>query len=579
MQDLIDRLEVATSEQDVLYVLVVLHQMKESGSLKQAINSPHSWKRQTALESIDSLPSQLSTLHRLIAQILLLRGARYDVEKGRNEELKDLVTKWEQGECEKAVNAQHLLSLDLETAADWIDGNLPLPPNSESLTGEGPLPAPPSNRVAATETENSPPTSTLLQLSPTCLNLGPPPKSSSPEASRTSSVSIAQASSRGLTSNLTSIATSLSPRSSGRAEEAEKDEPPELSDEQPVTLYLSNLPRNVTLLELLQLFDDINVQVLDLRIRSKASTVFKNSRVFFAFVSVKGTDEQHSIKSLDERIVQGNRISCSGSMPKANQPRPASSHTSFPPPSARLSTQLRHSSERSRSSSPRRVKNEEEDVQHPSTVVRARRDSNFSRHLDRESTYSDQEPSLTRLHLGGLPETGDPMKSRAFVEQLFAEIGVEIFDISTGFKDFAFVGVRSERAEYCRKQLYQKRLAEGSSLRCEIRAFGPSYRSNRSLLLHETRPIVSRVPPLPIDALDILVAPLPLSIFLLAAATLFVVAIHRLLRRLTSLTSVLAIITNDTLATHTKWTISILSKLKTPRKFLEEERRKRKTSE
>jgi len=39
-QGLVNRLVVCTEEQDVLWVLVMLEQMKESGCLHQAINAP-----------------------------------------------------------------------------------------------------------------------------------------------------------------------------------------------------------------------------------------------------------------------------------------------------------------------------------------------------------------------------------------------------------------------------------------------------------------------------------------------------------------------------------------------------------
>jgi len=39
MQDLVDRLVVVVEEQDVLFTLVVLQEMKETGCLEQAINA------------------------------------------------------------------------------------------------------------------------------------------------------------------------------------------------------------------------------------------------------------------------------------------------------------------------------------------------------------------------------------------------------------------------------------------------------------------------------------------------------------------------------------------------------------
>ncbi|GAA5909232.1 uncharacterized protein JCM6883_005813 [Sporobolomyces salmoneus] len=529
MQDLIDRLEVATSEQDVLYVLVVLHQRKESGSPAQAINSPHSWKRQTALESIDSLPSQLSTLHRLIAQLLLLQGARYDLEKGKNEDLRELVAKWEQGEREEALDAEHLLTLDLEAAANWIDSNLPIPPKFDALTGEGPLPAPPSDCFAPTATETSPPThiSSKDSLPPSSLGqvqLPLPQESCSME--EIASISMQQSDSDDLTLTFDTPGKTPSPRSNEgeeveeevEREEREKGEEqekiPNTAGDRLVQLHLNGLPVNFTLDRLKELFAGIDVPITDPQVLSRRSP----SRPY-AFVTVKASDAKHTMDSLHYKIVDEYKITCchADSQPDGTStslsrsslalplppkcpwrdpssptlvPRSRTTTTDYRPPSYRLSPDPSDTllplprrpppqrySRRSRSSSPRRIQKEEDrDIHRPAIVTEARQKSRFSSSGPRkESTRFKTKPAFTKLALTGLPLYFDPDKSRNKVEELFAEIGVEPFDITTGYKDFAFLGVKSEQAEYCCDRLSGKRLTGGTILRCRIQPSETSF--------------------------------------------------------------------------------------------------------
>ncbi|GAA5974897.1 hypothetical protein JCM5350_004491 [Sporobolomyces pararoseus] len=149
-QDLTDRLQVATAESDVVFVIVWLSQMREQNCLEPAINSPHSWKGCTALATL--LRSEWNSLRKITLELLLLSGADSQLQEAidlameeKNVEALGTLLFWEKGgkEKETATNARQLLELSLKEAADWIDLNLPQAPNFESFTGLNPLPSPP----------------------------------------------------------------------------------------------------------------------------------------------------------------------------------------------------------------------------------------------------------------------------------------------------------------------------------------------------------------------------------------------------------------------------------------------------
>ncbi|GAA5825599.1 hypothetical protein JCM5353_007500 [Sporobolomyces roseus] len=156
-QDLTDRLVIATQEQDVLYVLHWLEEMREENCLEEAINNKHSWKGCSALGSIIKTP--FTQLRRLILEILLLGGAdvrsRDVIElamQERNLDVLKILLTWEKSEKDEANDAKYLLSLIPEEAADWIDKNLPPPPNPDFLTGcNDPSPNPSSLSTSAIE--------------------------------------------------------------------------------------------------------------------------------------------------------------------------------------------------------------------------------------------------------------------------------------------------------------------------------------------------------------------------------------------------------------------------------------------
>ncbi|GAA5825603.1 hypothetical protein JCM5353_007502 [Sporobolomyces roseus] len=139
-QGLTDRLVVAAEEQDVLYVLHWLGEMRLENCLEQAIDGKHSWKGYSALEFFTKSP--LSQLRRIILELLLLAGAKNTTEQPfgsgltqRNTEVLEIVMNWKKGGEDEAIDTKHLASLSLPEAANFIDLNLPLPPNPEALTG------------------------------------------------------------------------------------------------------------------------------------------------------------------------------------------------------------------------------------------------------------------------------------------------------------------------------------------------------------------------------------------------------------------------------------------------------------
>ncbi|GAA6017562.1 hypothetical protein JCM11491_005283 [Sporobolomyces phaffii] len=146
-QELTDRLVVATEEQDCLYVLYWLQEMTQLDSRDQAINAEHSWKHCSALTTV--VGSSWSTLNKTNLELLLLCGAEptkrivdHAMER-ENWGALQIILDWTKGGNEEAKAAAHLLSLDIEDAADWIDRNLPPPPNARNLTGCGELPSAP----------------------------------------------------------------------------------------------------------------------------------------------------------------------------------------------------------------------------------------------------------------------------------------------------------------------------------------------------------------------------------------------------------------------------------------------------
>ncbi|GAA5939060.1 hypothetical protein JCM10213_006017 [Rhodosporidiobolus nylandii] len=145
-------LATAAAEQDVLYTVYWLRQLRDRGLLwrctKRGIEGALVGRGEgdaypTALEAVAT--AKRSTLRNFILLLLLfnLEGSgkgwplRVDTS-GWQEWAQKIVEKWEykwRG-CEMAQHALSLLRMETdEEVADWIDANLPSPPNPEGLTG------------------------------------------------------------------------------------------------------------------------------------------------------------------------------------------------------------------------------------------------------------------------------------------------------------------------------------------------------------------------------------------------------------------------------------------------------------
>ncbi|GAA5948584.1 hypothetical protein JCM3765_004935 [Sporobolomyces pararoseus] len=163
IQALGDRLVVAVEEQDVLFTLFWINEMKEQGVTEQAIVAKHSSKGHSALLSLTG--SVLSPLRKIIIEILLLSGAEVQlkeaVEVGTRKEnwsFLSVLLDWTKGGREEAKHARQLLLVPVEEAALWIDDNLPSPPNPRNLTGYVEIPPPPTPDASAPSSSSSGPT-------------------------------------------------------------------------------------------------------------------------------------------------------------------------------------------------------------------------------------------------------------------------------------------------------------------------------------------------------------------------------------------------------------------------------------
>ncbi|GAA5966794.1 hypothetical protein JCM3765_004271 [Sporobolomyces pararoseus] len=324
LQDVVDRLVVVTEEQDVLYTLVVLGQMNELGFPLQALEGRHSWKGYSAWEVIIRT-SKLSILHRLIAQILLLAGVRCgieDVQDFTNQELRDLLLNWEKSGRGDARDAQLLLSLEINDAADWIDENLPLPPDSDKLTGNGPLPLPPTTYIPsvnyhakASQLEDTgrtplsdssrPPFPKESTLDPTWTSEGSstplllPLLEGSPSELRRESVSSSRSS---LVSTRSPIFESLPNFLSPTAQQISLSQTP--SEKTRITLHIAGLRKGFTEGELVDLFLRINVQVENPRLVFRAS-----DSTTMGFVEVKTSDNPAShVVFAPEALFDGRKL-------------------------------------------------------------------------------------------------------------------------------------------------------------------------------------------------------------------------------------------------------------------------------
>ncbi|GAA5835992.1 hypothetical protein JCM11251_006621 [Rhodosporidiobolus azoricus] len=200
VQELVDYLVVATAEEDVLYVVYWLRQLKERGLLWKtgercsAIETKHSWRKQSALETLTSQPR--SDIRQFILFLFLFNLETVD-PKGKVTLDVEVEQMWAKKIVEKWAYKWRAASLDAldvlrkstdEEDADWVDANFPLSPDSDDLfTGCGPLPAPPFSAVkheASPESLNADPTQHRISPAPAALPVtnSPLPSSLAPRS-------------------------------------------------------------------------------------------------------------------------------------------------------------------------------------------------------------------------------------------------------------------------------------------------------------------------------------------------------------------------------------------------------------
>ncbi|GAA5988495.1 hypothetical protein JCM5350_005213 [Sporobolomyces pararoseus] len=438
IQHLVDRLVVATEEQDVLWVLVTIGEMKELNCLEMAIDATHSWKGYSPLESIARL-SSLSVLHKHIAQLLLLSGAHQTLEEGEeidNAEAQAMILTWES----IAQNAHKLLSIDISEAADWIDLNLPPPPNPENLTGEGPLPAPPTALLtSAAEKED---VSSSIASSDKPLH-----QHSSNSTTETSFNSLPRQGSQ--YSQLSSY-----PYNDKTAE-----------------LYFTNLPPDITSREVDALFAQNGVKVGNLRFRS-------GRQQLFGFAEVQLCDVEYSVECLNKVSVRGYDLICqvanSSAPHKARRSPSSSSSATLPFNSTYDRFTLSHTSNLAKSATHTTAyKVKEEEV--PSNNL-----SSFSAELPQiPSISSVRANSTSTLHLVPLPSCYED----SHVHKLFVKIGVvplRIFVRRKAQRSFAFVDVEPSQARYCINTLHLQTAIDGHLLNCSTSKARDSSRPSSS---------------------------------------------------------------------------------------------------
>ncbi|GAA5823943.1 hypothetical protein JCM5353_007345 [Sporobolomyces roseus] len=147
LQDLVDYLHTAVSENDLLFVHYWLKELEQRGGKgKQAIQTgKHSWKNETAIEAIWQSEEEVNETSRIIYEILRLLGVRMIEEVETMKDGEQMKERWERLKAgiEAQAQAALLLSMEEESAAKWIDECGFAPPPGKVLTGWNSLPKPP----------------------------------------------------------------------------------------------------------------------------------------------------------------------------------------------------------------------------------------------------------------------------------------------------------------------------------------------------------------------------------------------------------------------------------------------------
>ncbi|GAA6005955.1 hypothetical protein JCM10207_007287 [Rhodosporidiobolus poonsookiae] len=149
--DLVDHLIVACEEHDALFVLFWLRALRDKGCLDWA-RDKHSWRDITAFEALAAAPP--THLRAILIELLRIAftSAVHDLRDDRHAERQhaadmavSMVGK-ASSETTAAEQAHALLAFEDDVElANWIDANLPPPPNPDKLTGYAPLPPRPRN--------------------------------------------------------------------------------------------------------------------------------------------------------------------------------------------------------------------------------------------------------------------------------------------------------------------------------------------------------------------------------------------------------------------------------------------------
>ncbi|GAA6006022.1 hypothetical protein JCM10207_007310 [Rhodosporidiobolus poonsookiae] len=162
-QELVDRLVLATAEEDVLYVLLHLRAMHELGMLwrtgiANGLERPDSFTFRSALTVAATAP--WSVWSETILKLFLFNLENLDQKHVREAErewkewARNLAERWKYKTRAASLGVLDALRLtSAEEVAEWVDNSLPLHPNHTSFTGSGPLPATLINKEMAQEAE------------------------------------------------------------------------------------------------------------------------------------------------------------------------------------------------------------------------------------------------------------------------------------------------------------------------------------------------------------------------------------------------------------------------------------------
>ncbi|GAA6002835.1 uncharacterized protein JCM10292_001326 [Rhodotorula paludigena] len=276
------RLCLAVEQQDVLYTLVWLRELEQTGDLKEDDDDGLS-----ALLRRSGLPRSLVDLERLltdspfaslILSVLALRltlGTRFRAAERANTAWATTLLR----SSESSQDAQHLLELDLHSAADWIDRSLPPHPAPDTLTGFGPLPSAACGHGQTEPAASTPPESSEMSAAEAVPSIADGP-SNNRSPSRASAGS----------SRVTSTNVPIQPSRQL------------LQQRRPVQIHLGELPLDTSLEEVNRLFREAGVKPCQTFLRRRANK-------YSAYCHVQhASDYRHASTALHGRVLRGQRL-------------------------------------------------------------------------------------------------------------------------------------------------------------------------------------------------------------------------------------------------------------------------------